>query len=42
MSGDVHDYREVVAEQFRDNLRRYAAREPLLNVVDKGLGFVAG
>ena len=42
MSGDVHDYREVVAEQFRDNLRRYAAREPLLNVVDKRLGFVPG
>jgi phosphoglycerate dehydrogenase-like enzyme len=42
MSGDTHDYREVVASQFADNLRRFGAGEPLRNVVDKSLGFVAG
>lgn len=40
MSGDVHDYRETMAAQFVDNLRRYRASEPLYNVVNKRLGFV--
>ena len=40
MSGDLHDYRDTVAAQFIDNLRRYRAGEPLHNVVDKRLGFV--
>jgi phosphoglycerate dehydrogenase-like enzyme len=42
MSGDTHDFREVVAAQFVDNLRRYAAGEPLVNRIDKALGFAAG
>lgn len=41
MSGDTHDYLEVVAAGFAQNLRRFAAGEPLHNVVDKQLGFVA-
>jgi len=41
MSGDVHDYRDTVAAQFIDNLRRYRAGEPLRNVIDKRLGFVS-
>jgi phosphoglycerate dehydrogenase-like enzyme len=40
MSGDVHDFRDVVAAQFIDNLRRYHAGELLCNRVDKELGFV--
>jgi len=41
MSGDTHGYKLVVAEQFIDNLRRFATGEPLLNPVDKTLGFAA-
>jgi len=42
MSGDTHDYRDVVAARFADNLRRFAAGEPLHSLVDKALGFAAG
>lgn len=41
MSGDAEDYRTRVAEQFIDNLRRFAAGRPLNNLVDKALGFAA-
>ncbi|MEW1660419.1 D-2-hydroxyacid dehydrogenase [Streptomyces sp. NPDC093707] len=40
MSGDTLGWREVLAEQFQDNFDRWAAGEPLLNVVDKRLGYV--
>jgi phosphoglycerate dehydrogenase-like enzyme len=39
MSGDTHDYKEVVARQFIDNLRRFVAGQPLENLVDKAQGF---
>lgn len=42
MSGDVVGWREVLAEQFTDNLRRWLEAEDLINVVDKELGFVSG
>lgn len=42
MSGDTHDYREVVAARFAQNLRRFAAGQPLENLIDKKLGFAAG
>ena len=40
MSGDFIGYPEVLVEQFIANFRRWRAGEPLLNVVDKTLGFV--
>ncbi|MFK0292418.1 D-2-hydroxyacid dehydrogenase [Streptomyces sp. NPDC090442] len=40
MSGDTLGWRDVLAEQFQDNFDRWAAGEPLLNVVDKHLGYV--
>ena len=42
MSGDFHGHRVAMAEVFIENFRRYRAGEPLLNVVDKRLGFVPG
>ncbi|WP_454788699.1 D-2-hydroxyacid dehydrogenase [Mycolicibacterium lutetiense] len=42
MSGDVVGFRETLAAQFADNARRWQAGEPLLNVVDKLLGYVPG
>ncbi|MFT5449074.1 MAG: phosphoglycerate dehydrogenase-like enzyme [Gammaproteobacteria bacterium] len=42
MSGDLHDFETLVADQFIDNLRRFCCGDELLNVVDKRLGFVAG
>ncbi|TWD83353.1 phosphoglycerate dehydrogenase-like enzyme [Kribbella amoyensis] len=42
MSGDVVGWREVLAAQFAENVRRWLADEPLLNVVDKKLGYVPG
>ena len=42
MSGDTHDYREVVAARFAENLRRFAAGQPLENLIDRKLGFAAG
>ena len=40
MSGDTHDYQEVVMKQFLDNLDRYVSGRPLENIVDKSAGFV--
>lgn len=40
MSGDVHGWRETLADQFAANLHRWLAGEPLLNVVDKKLGYI--
>ena len=42
MSGDYHGHREAMARVFVENFRRYRTGEPLVNVVDKRLGFVAG
>ncbi len=41
MSGDVVGWRDTLAQQFVDNAHRWLAGRPLLNVVDKELGFVA-
>ena len=41
MSGDFAEFEIVMADQFIDNWKRYVTGEPLANVVDKGLGFVA-
>lgn len=40
LSGDSQTHLPAMAAQFEDNLRRYLAGQPLLNVVDKRLGFV--
>ncbi|MEU8567942.1 D-2-hydroxyacid dehydrogenase [Streptomyces pathocidini] len=40
MSGDTVGWRDDLAEQFMDNFERWVAGEPLLNVVDKKLGYV--
>ena len=40
MSGDYIGYQKAVVSAFMDNLRRFCAGEPLLNVVDKASGFV--
>lgn len=40
MSGDTIGWRDALAEQFMDNFERWAAGEPLLNLVDKRLGYV--
>ncbi|MGP4001000.1 D-2-hydroxyacid dehydrogenase [Streptomyces sp. 8N706] len=40
MSGDTVGWRDALAEQFMDNFDRWTAGEPLLNVVDKRLGYV--
>ncbi|WKX70483.1 D-2-hydroxyacid dehydrogenase [Streptomyces sp. XD-27] len=40
MSGDTVGWRDDLAEQFQDNYDRWAAGEPLFNVVDKRLGYV--
>lgn len=42
MSGDTIGWRDDLAEQFLDNFDRWEAGEPLLNVVDKRLGYVPG
>ncbi|MGV0769608.1 D-2-hydroxyacid dehydrogenase [Mycobacterium syngnathidarum] len=42
MSGDVVGFRDILAAQFTDNARRWLAGQPLLNVVDKTLGYVPG
>ena len=41
MSGDFHGHKKAMAKVFIENFRRFRAGEPLLNVVDKGLGFVS-
>ncbi|MEU4287671.1 D-2-hydroxyacid dehydrogenase [Kribbella sp. NPDC026596] len=40
MSGDVIGWRDTLSAQFAANVRRWLADEPLLNVVDKKLGYV--
>ena len=42
MSADAVGRREALAAQFADNARRWLAGEPLLNVVDKKLGYLPG
>jgi len=41
MSGDVVGWRTELVRLFADNLGRYVAGRPLLNVVDKRLGYVS-
>ncbi len=41
MSGDFVGWQQAVGGLFTDQLRRYRAGQPLLNVVDKKLGYVA-
>lgn len=40
MSGDVVGFRDTLAAQFADNARCWLLGRPLVNVVDKSLGFV--
>ncbi|MBT8162701.1 MULTISPECIES: D-2-hydroxyacid dehydrogenase [Arthrobacter] len=40
MSGDTEDYLDDLGKLFVENLGRFVNGEPLLNVVDKALGFV--
>jgi phosphoglycerate dehydrogenase-like enzyme len=40
MSGDVVGWRDTLARQFVANAERWLAGKPLLNVVDKSLGYV--
>jgi phosphoglycerate dehydrogenase-like enzyme len=42
MSGDVVGWRDTLARQFVTNVERWLAGEPLVNVVDKDLGYVPG
>ena len=42
MSADFHGWLEALADQFFDNLDRWLDGRPLLNVVDKELGYVPG
>jgi phosphoglycerate dehydrogenase-like enzyme len=42
MSADVVGWRDTLAAQFATNVRRWLAGEPLLNVVDKKLGYISG
>jgi phosphoglycerate dehydrogenase-like enzyme len=41
MSGDALGWRDTLAAQFSENLRRWLSGRPLHNVVDKKLGYVA-
>jgi phosphoglycerate dehydrogenase-like enzyme len=41
MSADALGWRETLAAQFVTNVRRWLAGQPLLNVVDKKLGYVS-
>lgn len=41
MSGDFHEYLEVMADQFMANWQRFQAGKPLNNLIDKSLGFAA-
>ena len=40
LSGDVVGWRDALADQVEVNLHRFVAGEPLMNVVDKALGYV--
>ena len=41
MSGDYAEFEAAMAAQFIDNWRRYLSAEPMLNLIDKNLGFAA-
>ena len=41
MSGDFHEYHEVMADQFMTNWQLFQNGEPLNNLIDKSLGFAA-
>ncbi len=40
MSGDFVGYKNALADCFFENYHRYRANKPLLNIVDKSLGFI--
>lgn len=40
MSGDFFGYENALADCFFENYHRYRANKPLLNIVDKSLGFI--
>ena len=40
MSGDIVGWRDTLARQFVDNAERWLVGQPLVNVVDKALGYV--
>ena len=42
MSGDVVGWRDTLAAQYTENVRRWLVGEPLRNVVDKKLGYIPG
>lgn len=42
MSADFYGWEGALADLFLEQLRRFRAGEPLINVVDKELGFVPG
>lgn len=42
MSGDYFEFEAAMADQFMTNWARFIAAQPLINVVDKTLGFVPG
>jgi phosphoglycerate dehydrogenase-like enzyme len=42
MSGDYWGWERALVDLFLENLRRWLAGQPLLNVVDKQLGYVPG
>ena len=42
MSGDFRGWDKALVDLFLAQLRRYCSGEPLINVVDKDLGFIAG
>lgn len=42
MSGEYHGFEKTLVDLFIDNFRRFVRGEPLVNLVDKRLGFVSG
>ena len=42
MSGDFEEHPQALSDLFIENFRRYREGEPLLNVVDKSLGYIPG
>jgi phosphoglycerate dehydrogenase-like enzyme len=42
MSGDFEEHPQALSDLFVENFRRYRESEPLLNVVDKSLGYIPG
>jgi phosphoglycerate dehydrogenase-like enzyme len=40
MSGDFYGSENALADCFYENYHRYRANKPLLNIVDKSLGYV--